>query len=58
MVVSWFQSKYAANKDKLEIDRIRSIHGDNAKRVIRDRVNSSVLTQRDIMHWKRNARKL
>jgi hypothetical protein len=58
MMFSWLQSKHARNKDKLEIAKIRSTYGDKAERVIRERLKSALLSQRDREHWKRIARKL
>jgi hypothetical protein len=58
MIIGWFQSKYPRDKDKSEIVGIREKYGDDAKSVIRDRMNISVLSKRDREHWKRIARKL
>jgi hypothetical protein len=58
MIFGWFQSKHERNKDRLEIAKIRIIYGDNAKQVIRERMNSAALSARDRGHWKRIARKL
>jgi hypothetical protein len=58
MIFDWFQSKYAREKDRMEIASIRRTYGDTAKRVIRDRMNSAALSARDREHWKRIARKL
>jgi hypothetical protein len=58
MVFDWFQSKYARDKDRMEIASIRRTYGDTAKCVTRDRMNSAALSTRDREHWKRIARKL
>ncbi len=58
MIIGWFQSKYLRDKDKLEIVGIREKYGDDAKSIIRDRMKSSALSQKDRDHWKRIARKL
>ena len=58
MIFGWFQSKYARDKDKREIARIRGTYGDNAKQVVGERMNCVTLSARDREHWKRIARKL
>lgn len=58
MIFGWFQSKYLRDKDKSEIAGIRAKYGDRAENVIRNRTDSSALSQRQRDHWKRIARKL
>jgi hypothetical protein len=58
MIVDWFESKFTRNKDKAEIASIRNTYGDDAKKIVGDRLNSVSLSQRDREHWKRIARKL
>jgi hypothetical protein len=58
MIFSWFQSKYARDKDRAEIVDLRHKYGDSAKSVTGDCANSAALSKRDRNHWRRIAQKL
>jgi hypothetical protein len=58
MIFGWFRSKHLRSIDNTEIARIRTTYGDDAKRIIRDRLKSPTLSARDRNHWKRITRKL
>ena len=57
-MLSLFESKERRAKDTAEVRQIFAKYGEDAVRVMRERLRDPSLSQRDRKHWKRLARKV